>query len=662
MGINTYPTLIPDGQSEPTYPYNYDQLVGVINDRLAIPAPCAIGVTGSLVNGDLTINVTVTQDAGATMDNPRVQVVVTEIDIPYADPNYNNEMNFVNRDMILDNNGTTLTFTGNTAEATVTGTLDPTWTQDNLIIVVWVEDGSTLEVYQTTRENIDMFLADPNAPAIPTDFVTTPDPTGTLSCDLSWTNPSLDFSGNPLTELLEMRLYRDGDLINTDSNPTISGAGSYTDVPSDPGLYNYMILGYNSFGEGPGAVATTWVGEDVPNVVEDLVLEDVGGQAHITWTNPTTSLNGGAFNNPIEGYTIERNDGEVFNLSGIAMEYTDAVPEADYYQYTITPYNAIGDGGSATTNLAWIGEGFSGIVILDLVPIPTGDVLQTAIQNNYQGTVVLTNDINAYPLTTDVDAVFVLLGIYSNNAQILIGEETPIVYYINSGGNVYIEGGDTWYYDPQYNGAFDFGPLFGITGLADGSSDLSTVDGADFFSGMTWNYSGENNWIDHLEPIDPAVTIFTNTIEEYDCGIAYDSGTYKTVGTSFEITGLGGTNSLDDAVEGIINFFGIGGVDADDEIVPITSTSLSQNYPNPFNPTTTISFSILEDDTHTELTIFNIKGQKVKGLVKDKLSADHYSVVWDGKDDKGISVSSGVYFYKMKTGEFQQVRKMMLLK
>ena len=484
MGINLYPTLIPDGLPEPTYPYNYDQLVGVINDRLAIPSPCTIGVSGSLVNGDLTVNVTVTKDAGAQMPNARVQVVVTEIDIPYNDPNYNNEMNFVNRDMILDHTGTVLTFTGNTAEVSVCGMLDPTWTQENLIIVVWVEDGSTLEVYQATREYIEIFLADPNAPAIPTDFVTTPDPTGTLSCDLSWTNPSLDFSGNPLTELLEMRLYRDGDLIYTDSNPSIGGASSYTDVPSDPGLYNYMILGYNSFGEGPGAVATTWIGEDVPNVVENLLLVEQGGNGYITWTNPTTGLNGGAFNNPILGYHIERSDGVMFEVTGIQTDYLDTtIPAPDYYYYTATPYNLIGDGGSETSNTEWLGESFSGIVILDLDPTSTGAALQTAIQNNYAGQVVLTSDWNAYPLTSDVEALFILLGIFASNYTLLEAEVLPATNYLDGGGCVYMEGGDTWAYDTQTS----LHGYFNLNGTLDGSSDLSTVTGADFLSGMTWS-------------------------------------------------------------------------------------------------------------------------------------------------------------------------------
>jgi len=86
------------------------------------------------------------------------------------------------------------------------------------------------------------------------------------------------------------------------------------------------------------------------------------------------------------------------------------------------------------------------------------------------------------------------------------------------------------------------------------------------------------------------------------------------------------------------------------------------NYPNPFNPTTYINYSVFGEAVPTNLTIYNIKGQKVKQLVNAKLSTDQYSVVWNGKDDKGSAVSSGVYFYKLRSGEFTSTKKMMLMK
>jgi len=96
--------------------------------------------------------------------------------------------------------------------------------------------------------------------------------------------------------------------------------------------------------------------------------------------------------------------------------------------------------------------------------------------------------------------------------------------------------------------------------------------------------------------------------------------------------------------------------------IALIGCNLFQNYPNPFNPTTTISFSIIED-SNIELSIYNIKGQKVKQLVSDQLSAGQHSVVWDGDDESGKLVSSGVYLYKLNVnGKTEAVKKCLLLK
>ncbi len=91
------------------------------------------------------------------------------------------------------------------------------------------------------------------------------------------------------------------------------------------------------------------------------------------------------------------------------------------------------------------------------------------------------------------------------------------------------------------------------------------------------------------------------------------------------------------------------------------STQLLSNYPNPFNPETKISYSMAKAGD-AELTIYNIKGQKVKNLVNDHVDAGEHSIIWNGKDEKGSDVSSGVYFYRLKTADGVQNRKMLLLK
>lgn len=88
---------------------------------------------------------------------------------------------------------------------------------------------------------------------------------------------------------------------------------------------------------------------------------------------------------------------------------------------------------------------------------------------------------------------------------------------------------------------------------------------------------------------------------------------------------------------------------------------LFQNYPNPFNPQTMIKYD-LPNPGHVNVTIYNILGQKVKTLVNEHQEAGHKWVNWDGKDDGGKEVASGIYFYKIKTAEFEKTKKMVLLK
>jgi hypothetical protein len=88
---------------------------------------------------------------------------------------------------------------------------------------------------------------------------------------------------------------------------------------------------------------------------------------------------------------------------------------------------------------------------------------------------------------------------------------------------------------------------------------------------------------------------------------------------------------------------------------------LGQNYPNPFNPETAIRYSLPERRRVT-LAVYNILGQRVKTLVNKEQKAGYYTFHWNGKDDYGREVSSGVYLYKLEAGKFSQTRKMLLLK
>jgi hypothetical protein len=104
-------------------------------------------------------------------------------------------------------------------------------------------------------------------------------------------------------------------------------------------------------------------------------------------------------------------------------------------------------------------------------------------------------------------------------------------------------------------------------------------------------------------------------------------------------------------------------VDVEDYEIPKSEFLISNltSFPNPFNPTTTINYS-LKENSKVSLEIYNIKGQKVKQLVSDQLSAGEHSIIWDGRDSNSNRVGSGIYFYKISVGKETAMKKMLLLK
>ena len=95
--------------------------------------------------------------------------------------------------------------------------------------------------------------------------------------------------------------------------------------------------------------------------------------------------------------------------------------------------------------------------------------------------------------------------------------------------------------------------------------------------------------------------------------------------------------------------------------MPAYRNELFQNYPNPFNPVTTIEFTIKKTGM-VELRIYNVLGQRIKTLVKEKKLPGKYKIVWDGKNDRGGKVASGMYFYQFKIDSYVSSKKMVLLR
>ena len=146
-----------------------------------------------------------------------------------------------------------------------------------------------------------------------------------------------------------------------------------------------------------------------------------------------------------------------------------------------------------------------------------------------------------------------------------------------------------------------------------------------------------------------------------------DGGAVLDVG--FDIVNTHGDVSYDVEIENLVLSDPYGNsipLDRSDLTAQIASPapgeySLSQNYPNPFNPETTIEFT-LPVDGKIVLDVIDVSGQRVKRLMQGNRQAGSYTVLWNGLDERGMKVASGVYFYKIRAGDFVKMRKMVLIK
>jgi len=174
-------------------------------------------------------------------------------------------------------------------------------------------------------------------------------------------------------------------------------------------------------------------------------------------------------------------------------------------------------------------------------------------------------------------------------------------------------------------------------------------------------------WEDH-DGDEENATIFDNGPEGVDIfgnplyGIFHFDLSYATEATSY-------TAGDDGLPLGDLNWFPdkkseweeITNVD-DNQVSGLPSAfSLSQNYPNPFNPVTKIDY-ILARKTRVTLSIYNASGQRVATLVDEEQSAGSKTVSWDGTSDDGTLMATGIYFYRLHADEFNQTKKMLLLK
>ncbi len=211
---------------------------------------------------------------------------------------------------------------------------------------------------------------------------------------------------------------------------------------------------------------------------------------------------------------------------------------------------------------------------------------------------------------------FVTLGIYSDNHVLSDSEGQKLAEFLDGGGRLYMEGGDTWY----YNTPTPVHDYFHIHGTADGSATFDKLvgDSTSFMKGFVFNYVGPNNWMDEIEPSDTSAFVLLNNVsDEYNgpAVIAYANDTYKTIGSVSEFGGLEpggplgtGGNQAGYMAE-MLNFFGVNFIwtGVNDQIESENTVSIS---PNPAKDFVKISVDV-NQAKNTEIKIYDVSGKLV---------------------------------------------------
>jgi hypothetical protein len=451
-------------------------------------------------------------------------------------------------------------------------------------------------------------------------------------------------------------IYRDGALLAEISDVE----AAYVDAALEPGVYEYQVaVAYN-------VMNAALLESDLTDPVSAEILEEILPPTNATvdadtglfsWTDPTApagffegfegtfppagwvkiSPDGGTGWEPLEAGTTP--------LPGWTGGDAIACPDGGDWQAYATWAT-----GGATSNDQWL--------VTPQVTVEEGFVLDFWMiyyMDNYDDHVEILlstteqNDVAAFD--TVIDAIE-----FTGSSSVDWTQYTyTLTDYVAAGTPVYIA------FRENVNDNLVDGSAISIDNVWIGEAlDAATPV-------VTPNEQAFCARAEHYEHIPATHVVAQRELEGYN---VYLDGSMieNTTETSYQFTGLihgttytAGveavyTSGTSDLVEVTFEYTGTStGI-----MVPAV-TKLNGNYPNPFNPTTAISYS-LSSDSKVRIDVFNIKGEKVRTLVNETMEAGNHTIQWNGTDENNRSVASGVYFYKMRTGNYNRTQKMLLLK
>lgn len=465
----------------------------------------------------------------------------------------------------------------------------------------------------------------PNAPE---EFSAYSDYTTPTSIQLTWADPtSLVIGDTLLPGDFTIQIERDGAFIDSVNG----GVSQYLDMGLVDGQeYVYEIYArLNSNQLSSSVIQTSWIagGSPIPNPPVNFNLSGDQNQVSLNWINPNTN---------IDGTTMD-------DLAGVNLYQNGQLVE--------TFIRTSADSGKADS--------------ATYTPATPGfyDWHLSVIDNE--------NPVNESDPTSPLGTP---LSVPISDAFINTGDPNPGIW-INSGAEV----NDRADSPPSAPYALNLnGHPVGEDIVDLKAIDLSGMAGSGIVLSYSYQPQGTGN---APEESDSLRVYFKNDLDNWvlvkaypgmenqpfteevinienapNGGGSYFHGQFQ---VRFRSTGSAGTFPNDDWFVDDI-FLGVLVGIAEEGVLPVEYT-VSRNYPNPFNPATTIEYQ-LPQRSDVKLVVYNTLGQRVRTLLNQSVEAGFHKVVWDGRNDAGRQVSSGIYIYRFNAGDFHRTQKMILLK
>ncbi len=366
-------------------------------------------------------------------------------------------------------------------------------------------------------------------------------------------------------------------LLSQDSTLTASEAQSILEASSEDqvGPPGEDTPGFDiHFGHGRINVANMLVSLGSPEAPLNFTCSEQTLGVQLSWTP----------GEPYDQVLISRDGVLLATLGGNVTGFLDiSVPTG---QHIWEVQGVVGSSQSLSRSclLFLLGDARDLIYSPETGAVDSGTALTEALLQSGRS-VVLTSSLAALPVLDDFDRIWVQLGMFPNNHTLTAQEGDSLDSYLSNGiggDALYLEGGDTWFFDPQTS----VHSRFGITALADGSSvdNLGLVVGFSAtgcdLSGLNFNYSpDENTWIDRLAANVGSSVVQSNNSPSYDVAVHRNAVFFKTFGASYEMGGLiDGTSTKLELIEALVQCLGDILIPPSDLVCAVSGTSVAVSW------------------------------------------------------------------------------------